>query len=333
MTTSTDEEAQAMITFNTATNQFEAKDAAGVVVATSPNQSYLKQKLRNLGFGSKPSPAGGYIAPTLVAPTPVPSEFTVDERFDFIERFTKGVANGSYLSLVLTGDAGIGKTHTVLNTLRNSGLKEIMPLEISPARKGEESDELIQSLLLDSAPLVDEGDFIVIRGFSTPKALYRSLFDYNGKIIVFDDCDAAFRDSNAANILKAALDNSEPRHVSWATEKRSADDDLPTRFCFTGRIVFISNMSLAQFPSAVLSRSMHVDLSLTTDEKIVRIDNILSKMDDDNGYVSDVLELIKANAPKFKELSIRTAMLLLSIRKTETDTNVFKRLALYHAMV
>lgn len=329
-----------MFEFNTTTNSFEYL-VDGVVMLdkrgkplSSPNLSYLKQRVRNEGIavsdalpGAAPS-VSGLTQAIVAAPK---SEFTVEERFNFIERFTKGVATGAYLSLVLVGGPGLGKTHVVLQTLKDLGLKEILPMNIEPATKGGEADEEIQEMLMNGEPLVDEGDFIVIKGFSTPKALYRALYDNNGKIIVIDDADGAFGDKNAANILKGALDSSVPRYISWMTEKKSNDDDLPSRFEFTGRIIFISNLEMSQFPAAILSRSVHVDLTLTTEEKIERIELILSKYEDADGHAAQVLGLIKDHAPKFKELSVRTAMMLMQIRKAEPDDRLFTRMALYHA--
>lgn len=320
-----------VIAFNPSNNSFEAS-LDGVVLASSPNQSYLKQKVRNMGYAVGDKPAAAPMVSALTAAVVAkPSEFTVEERFNFIERFTKGVANASYLSLVLVGGPGLGKTHVVLQTLKDLGLKEILPMNIAPAQKGGEVDEEVREMLLEGEPLVDEGDFIVIKGFSTPKALYRALYENNGKIIVIDDADGAFKDPNAANILKGALDSSVPRYISWMTEKKG-DDDLPNRFEFTGRIIFISNLEMSQFPAAILSRSVHVDLTLTTDEKIERIELILNKFEDETGHAGQVLELIKENANRFKELSVRTAMMLMQIRKAEPDDKMFKRMALYHAI-
>lgn len=318
----------ASMEYNTTSNVFEYKDDAGKVLAKSANLSYLKQKVRNMGISVNDTPAAAPLsAPTVQAP----SEFTVDERFDFIERFTKGVVAGNYLSLVLVGGPGIGKTYVVLETLKALGLTEIKPMNIAPAHKGEPADEEIQDILMSGGRLVDDGDYIVIKGFSTPKALYRALYDNNGKIIVIDDADGAFADKNAANILKGALDSSVPRYISWLSEKKG-EDDLPSRFEFTGRIIFISNMEMSQFPAAILSRSVHVDLALTNDEKIQRIEKILSTVDNADGHVTDVLSLIYENSSKFKELSVRTAMMLMTIRKAEPDDKMFRRMALYHSI-
>ena len=82
----------------------------------------------------------------------------------------------------------------------------------------------------------------VIKGFSTAKGLYRSLFEGNGMTLVFDDCDSVLKDPVALNLLKGALDSYGERYISWNADIR--DEDLPRSFKFTGSIVFISNKDM-----------------------------------------------------------------------------------------
>lgn len=300
----------------------------GIVKAKSANLSYLKQKVKNMGLpAAVPAIAGEYVAQPAVPVAPK-EKFTVDERFEFIKRFVQGVARGSYLSLVLVGSGGLGKTYTVLNTLREMGKREIMPIEVPPAQQGQTTPEQLAELM--AMPTQTGGDFIVIKGFSTSKALYRTLFENNGKIIIFDDADAAFKSMDSANLLKAALDNSEPRYLSWGAERRG-EDDLPARFRFTGQVIFVSNLELQDFPQAILSRAMHVDLTLTTAEKVERIESIMTGLDNQNG-VADVLQIVREHGAQFHDLNVRTAMLMLSIRRSEPDDAIFRRMALYHAV-
>jgi hypothetical protein len=316
------------IAYNNETNQFEYT-VDGVVKAKSANLSYLKQKVKNMGLPSAVPAIAGEYAPQQTAVPVVPKEkFTVDERFNFIERFVKGVAKGNYLSLVLVGSGGLGKTYTVLNTLREMGKKEILPIEVPPAKQGQTTPEELEKLM--AMPTQTSGDFIVIKGFSTSKALYRTLYENNGKIIIFDDADAAFKSMDSANLLKAALDNSEPRYLSWGSE-RHYEDDLPARFRFTGQVIFVSNLDLQDFPQAILSRAMHVDLTLTTAEKVERIETILGKLEDQRG-VADVLDIVREYGARFHDLNVRTAMLMLSIRRAEPDDEIFRRMSLYHAV-
>lgn len=233
------------------------------------------------------------------------SEFSVAERFDFIEKFVGMVARKVMPSMIITGNGGIGKTFTVTQALERMGKTEI--------GVGVDSEE--------------DGDYIVFKGFTTAKALYRNLYENNGKIIICDDMDAAVKDPICANILKGALDSNEKRIISWGAEFKG-EDDLPNRFEFYGQVIFISNLPQSKFPQALLSRSLRVDLTLNTEEVVDRIETILAesgKMEE----VADVLEFIKTNADRFTDLNIRSAMTILKIRDSIGEG--WEKLALYNA--
>lgn len=324
------------INYNQQLNVFEYV-VDGVVQFSSKNQQYLKRKIaEEQAKMNVEQPQRVVLQPQAQqvqqpeAPKSPKIEFTVEERFEFIERFTSGVADNKYLSLVLVGGPGLGKTHVVMSTLRDKGLVEIVPIE-PPVITEDMNEEAVEEA--KNAPTQTEGDFIVIKGFSTPKAMFRTLWENNGKLIIFDDADGAFRHPDSANILKGALDASDKRYISWGAEKRG-DDDLPSRFEFTGRVIFISNLEMKDFPQAILSRAVHVDLALTLSEKVERIEQVLNyiRPKHNSSHVDDVIQLVQKYAPKFKELSIRTAMMLLKIREAEQDDRMFKRMALYNSV-
>lgn len=232
----------------------------------------------------------------MVMVEPKPSMFSVAKRFDFIGQFVNMVGKKQTNSVILTGDPGLGKSYTVVNKLKELGLKEIV--------------------------LDNDGDFIVIKGFSTPRFLYECLFNYNGKIIIFDDADAVHSDPIASNMLKAALDSGINRILTWG-KKSSENEELPTRFEFTGRCIFISNLSITKFPQALLSRSYCVDLTLTTQEKLDRIEMVIH---DYNGKTHEVMDFFRQYANEFKDVSIRSALSVLKLANSIPD---WKDLALY----
>ena len=239
------------------------------------------------------------VEPSVSKPKPY---FSVPERFDFITQFVKLLAGGRINSFILTGDAGLGKSYTVTESLKQKGLKE--------------------------DTVTEPGDYVVVKGYSTPKALFRLLFEYNGKVIVFDDCDQVFKDPIGANILKAALDSAEKRVISWGAEFPESES-LPNRFEFIGRVVFISNLQQKQFPQALLSRSMKVDLSLSTGEKIERISQVFDSMNVEVDEKTEVLGFIDEYAEIASELSIRSALNILKLKRDSGD-DTWKRIALYN---
>jgi hypothetical protein len=170
--------------------------------------------------------------------------------------------------------------------------------------------------------------FTFIKGYSTPKGLYRTLFENNKSIIVFDDCDSVLKDPVALNILKSALDSYGKRIISWNADMR--DDDLPRSFNFEGRVIFISNMDEGKIDQAIRSRSMMIDLSMTTDQKIERMETIAAAPEFlpeyDAAVKADALALIREIKEEVKEISLRT---LISVAKVRASNKDWKDLATY----
>ena len=171
--------------------------------------------------------------------------------FDNIERLTKMVGRGIQPSLVITGGAGMGKTHLVKSTLEGMGLRESY-------------------------------DFVHFKGRATAAGLFITLYENSDKIIILDDCDSVFRDDDAVNILKGALDSYDTRKISSITSKALKDEygsEVPRHFEFTGRVIFISNISQSRLDEAIRSRSFVADVDLTTDQMFTRMDQLIDKME------------------------------------------------------
>jgi hypothetical protein len=222
------------------------------------------------------------------------------------------VADGVQPSAVITGEGGLGKTFTVTKTLESKGYKDISDL----------ADFQVGSIINMRKC------FTFVKGYSTPKGLYRTLFENNKSIIVFDDCDSVLKDPIALNILKSALDSYGKRIISWNADMR--DEDLPRSFNFEGRVIFISNLDEGKIDQAIRSRSMMIDLSMTTDQKIERMETIAAAEEFlpeyDSSIKNDALALIRELKDEVKEISLRTLISVSKIRASNTD---WKDLATY----
>jgi hypothetical protein len=173
------------------------------------------------------------------------STFTINQRFEFLGNLTQMVINGVTPSLIVTGEGGLGKTHSITQSINSS------------------------DLISD--------DYVFFKGYSTARGLYNALYDNNSRLIIFDDCDSVLEDKVALNILKSALDSYERRTITWMA-KMNKNDEYPQQFDFTGRIIFISNKSKESMNDAILSRSLTVDLTMTPSDKIERMSAILSSI-------------------------------------------------------
>jgi hypothetical protein len=177
---------------------------------------------------------------------------------------------------------------------------------------------------------VPKNAFVTIKGYSTAKGLYRTLYENRKSTIVFDDCDSVLKDAVSLNLLKGALDSYSRRIISWRADFK--DDELPNSFEFKGRVVFISNMSSSSLDQAILTRSMVVDLTMTAEQKIERMKHILAESEFmpefDMESKNDALELIASLKDSVKELSLRTLIQVVKIRKSNPNNN-WKDLAEY----
>ena len=223
------------------------------------------------------------------------NEFDINQRFGFFNDLTSMVVNGVTPSLVVLGEGGLGKSYSVTKTIEANDL---------------ESDE-----------------YVFFKGYSTARGLYNTLYDNNGKLIVFDDCDSVLDDKVAVNILKSALDSYDKRTISWMS-KVSKSDEYPQHFDFTGRIIFISNKSKEKIDEAILTRSLTVDLTMTPDDKISRMEAILGSIlpEYDMADKRAALEFLKSVKD---EASLNMRMLIMVTKMCLQYPDTWRNLATY----
>ena len=174
-----------------------------------------------------------------------------EEMFGNLECLTKMVGRGIQPSLVITGMAGVGKTHLVKETLKVMGLRE-------------------------------SHEFVHFKGRATAAGLFITLYQNSDKVVILDDCDSVFKDDDAVNILKAALDSYDTRKISYISSKQLKDefgDPIPAHFEFTGRIIFISNINQSRLDEAIRSRSFVADISMNTAQMFQRMEQLMPTME------------------------------------------------------
>jgi Cdc6-like AAA superfamily ATPase len=198
--------------------------------------------------------------------------------FGNLERLTKMVGRGIQPSLVITGMAGVGKTHLVKETLKQMGLKESY-------------------------------DFEHFKGKATAAGLYLTLYANSDKIVVLDDCDSVFKDDDAVNILKAALDSYDTRQISYISSKPLKDEfgePVPARFEFTGKVIFISNINQSKLDEAIRSRSFVADISMNTEQMFTRMEQLLPTMESRIPLAAkqQALDIMKALHAKYDGVDI-----------------------------
>jgi len=156
----------------------------------------------------------------------------LEERQRLLAHHVRLVARGMSNGLAVYGSrGGLGKTRTVLATLREEG---VTPL--------------------------------VLNGHITPLSLFTNLAEHPDTILFLDDCDSLFRNPPALGILRSALwgESNKRRLVTY----NSSQLKIPSSFFFTGRVIFAVNVIPRQSHAfnAVLSRIDQFELNATNDE-------------------------------------------------------------------
>lgn len=278
----------------------------GKVVVRSVGRAYVERRLEEM-TGSKID-----FEANAVKTEAKKEKFTINARFSFVEQLVSMVATGVQPSAVVTGSGGLGKTYTVTKTLEANGYTDVSDLA---------SFEVGTTIRKSKS-------YTTVKGYSTAKGLYRTLFENNGSVIVFDDCDAVLKDPVALNLLKGALDSYGKRIISWNADMK--DEDLPRSFNFEGRVIFISNLGQDKIDQAIRSRSMMIDLSMTLDQKIDRMAYIAASSEFlpeyDTVIKTDALALIRELKDEVAEISLRT---LISVSKIRASNKQWRELATY----
>lgn len=312
----------ATLSFDNRANKWIAS-YAGKVLAASPNKDYVISviasgrcnKAVKMGVSQvrEIGKAAGDVAENSQQTT---DRFGINERFDFLSDFVNMVADRTCASLIITGEGGLGKTYTVNRTLARAGLTN------AADAIGLSSD----NVLVESQ---SRKVYSVIKGFSTPKGLYRTLYENRNRIIVFDDCDSVLKDPVALNLLKGALDSYDKRIISWNAES-FGDDDLPRSFEFKGGVIFISNLPLFKIDQAIRSRAICVDLSMNVAQKIERMRALIMTEEFLPEYSLETkqsaLSFLDKMKEEAKELSLRT---LISVTKVAARGDGWERRAEY----
>jgi hypothetical protein len=193
-----------------------------------------------------------------------------------LEKLLKLTLSGASNAIFVAGRGGVGKTHTVEKILAELGKR-------------------------------DGDGYFKNTGSASTAGLYSLLFKHRDGIVLFDDSDDALKDQSSRNLLKAATDTKKVRKMVWSKNGSNvADPDemtydeieseglIPKYFEFTGKVIFISNLSMDRLDpdGALRTRAFIVDIDPTDDEVYDFMEKICLQMELDEGLsLSDSMRL------------------------------------------
>jgi hypothetical protein len=159
----------------------------------------------------------------------------LDAKLQLVRDRTAGVASGYMTGLYLYGDGGVGKSHTVIQTLR-----------------------------------LRKADFKLFNSRMTGRGLFNALERYPDSVHVLEDMEQIMRDRGAQGVLRSALwgqrrdGDTGPmeRPVTWSTYR------MEHSFIFTGGIIMIANRPVDDVPelNAIKTRIAVVHLQASDAE-------------------------------------------------------------------
>lgn len=240
----------------------------------------------------------------------------IRERFDILDQMAEGTTTGAVRAMIVSGPPGVGKSFGVEKVLEQASLFDKMA-----SRKNR---------------------FEVVKGAMSALGLYAKLYKFadEGNVLVFDDCDSILLDDLSLNILKAALDSSKKRYISWNTDSNMLSrEGIPDRFEFKGSVIFITNIKFEHVRSkklkdhldALESRCHYLDLTMDTQrDKFLRIkqivrDGMLDSYDFEDGAAQEIVDYMWEMKSRLRELSLRTVLKIADLRKMSAHN--WKRLA------
>jgi hypothetical protein len=233
-------------------------------------------------------------------------------RFAVLDEMSKACISGDIRAMIVTGPAGIGKSHGVNLQMEKASM----------------FDRLASKKIR----------FEVVKGAMSGIGLFAKLYKFSDakNVLVFDDCDI-WDDQDAINVLKGALDSGKTRRISWNKDSRTLrEEGIPNSFNFNGSVIFITNKSFADKKAgkmqphldALQSRCHFLDLTVDSErDKMLRIKQV--HRDADGGLFADydftqeqtdeIMSFIWDNHTKLREVSLRMCLKVADLVKISAN--------------
>jgi hypothetical protein len=264
---------------------------------------------------------GGDTAPQSIAA----ARFPINKRFELLDFYTEMVAKREQPSLLVTGPGGLGKTYSVLAKLQKLGIVNAGDCGQVIPPDGDGKNGTLK-------PTSPRSTTRSSRATRLPRVSTGRSSRTRHRLVIFDDCDSVLRDPVALNLLKGALDSYEKRVISWHSEAIK-DDGLPPSFNFTGAVIFISNLPMHKIDQAVKSRAIPVDLSMSNEQKIERMEVIVCNEEFLPTYPIEhknaALELLRKIASEVPQADINFRSLIAVTRIAATGKKDWEMAAEY----
>lgn len=218
-------------------------------------------------------------------------------KFANINAYAHGVVDKAIRGLVISGPGGVGKTETLVRIFEDAAEKGLIKFEHI---KG---------------------------GNVTPIHLYKLLYEnrHDGNVVLMDDVDKIYNSEDGLNILKAGLDSSLNRKISWMSEAALLrNNDIPSSFPYNGSLAFITNRDLiseaengrgrdADHLEAFTTRPAYISIRFKTtrelflwSEYMAKSNFILRQLGINDETAEEIFAFARENYHMWRNVSIRS---------------------------
>ena len=239
----------------------------------------------------------------------------VNDRMDLMADVAASVIEGTIPCCLIGGSPGLGKTHTVVEELLKKRFKR-----------------------------VEHEDYIVIKAGVSAFGVYKFVVSMaekakqarasakgkqdNGRkvkpkvpVIVFDDV-SFWQDKRFVDLLKALMDTSDKRIVSWLTDRAELDPEeakklgkLPAQVEYSGGVIVITNEEEKKMNNAILDRTVYLPIEVNDEEMQERMRHLVNRLEPgmDKELKIKVLNWLLSNEYEGEERSMRTLVKSLKL--------------------
>ena len=223
------------------------------------------------------------------------NEVVKTDKIELLKDYIGMTVKGNNHSLIVVGRAGLGKTYSTLNILKE--LKK---------------------------------EFVYKSGYTTPLGLYKWMYEHRDSVLVLDDLEGLLTNESAIALLKTALwDSNGKRLVSYETTSKLMEG-VPSVFEFTGSIIILTNElnenNSSESYKALLSRAVNFELKFTHKEILEISGKILKTKKLSQDIIERVKEIIKKDINEVSEFNLRLLERLICMVQYDNDKsrNLFK---------
>jgi len=211
------------------------------------------------------------------------------EKFILLNESLKALKKNSINLLIIKGEAGMGKTKTTLNFLKQNKV-----------------------------------NFNYFSSYTTPLYFYKLLYENRNKeVLVFDDIEGINNLKIIAMLKSLCWNNDEGKRkvFYFSTSEKLKEHNLPNKIKTDAKIILIFNNNLFMF-KPIINRGILIDFNFTFKEKLKIFEKIQKKAEIDK----EVLNYVKSNCDEGTgNLNIRSLVILSKLKKDGFDFHIFAK--------